>query len=985
MSSCNQVEGYSQRSDDLSPSRCSRKAIWTLAALLASQALRAAAGDFTHYESSHVHPLALSAARDRLYAVNTPEARVAIFDVDASGGVRFAGDVSVGLEPVSLAIRPGTHEVWVVNHLSDSVSIVDAAARRLIATLQVGDEPTDVVFASGKAFVSISGKDDRVDVFDAASRALIRSIPIPGEDPRAMAATADGAFVALVVLDSGNRTVAVTPFLTGTSAPPPNPPRDPNLPPLALPQALIVQFDRATQKFLDDAGGDRTRSIGLTLPDQDLFMIDAAAAKPTVILAVPSLGTTLFDAALHPVRPEVWVPNTDARNLVRFEPNLRGHLVETRVTIVSFFTGTRAVDLNPHIDYSVSPGPPQELQRSLSQPGNGVFSASGDRFYLTAFGSRTVAVLDGASAAVLERIRVGGGPSGVALNEPARRLYVLNRFENTLSIVDLTSARELAVTGVAGPARFDPSPDVVRRGRQFLYDAALSSGHGDVACATCHVFGNFDGLAWDLGDPQGKLLSIEEADWVRFLELRVVRPGFDPMKGPMVTQTLRGLRGMEPFHWRGDRRNFQHFNDAFVTLLGRGEPLPESDMDAFTDFIMTVELPPNPYRAPDDSLPAQIPVVRGDNSTAAGDPAQGEAVFRETCTRCHQLPKGTSNQLIATNQRPQDFKVPHLRNIYEKVDFDALRTFDAAVTNSPSARRRGFFTLNDGVMDLTTLVRAMFPNARENGDDVVAFVLAFPTESFPCVGHQVSVAGGSLVGDVATLVEEAKRGHCDLVAKAVSRGTPNGWVYDVSLSGFVPDASRDPVVAAPALASSLAPGELVTFTGVPPGNGVRLGIDRDRDGCLDRDELRKRTNPANPGARAADADDDGLSDAVDLCRGWTQTDALQTDTNSNGVPDECECGDVSGDGHLDARDVLYLLLHLVDHAPAGFEIEKCNVTGKPGVGPDTCNWSDLAALRVGLRGRFGPRRHEPRFAPVCQPPQPAIPPSDVCVDPPPSI
>ena len=945
-------------------------------------AARASGGDFTHYESSQVHPIALSASRDRLYAVNTPEARVAIFEVDATGAPRFVSDIPVGLEPVSLAIRPGTDEVWVVNHLSDSVSVVDASHRRLLATLSVGDEPTDVVFAGGRAFVCVSGKDDRVDVFDAASRTLVRSISIPGEDPRALAATADGSFVALIVLDSGNQTTVVPPVLVGTTAPPPDPPRKPTLPPQPLPQGLIVQFDRATLRYRDERGGDRTRPSLFSLPDRDLYLIDAKAPVPALVAALPSVGTTLFDLAIHPLRPEIWVPNTEARNLVRFEPNLRGHLVETRVSIVNLFTGTRYVDLNPHINYAVSPGPPEELELSLSQPGNGVFSASGDRFYLSAFGSGMVAILDGASAAVLQRIRVGGGPSGVALNEPARRLYVLNRFDNTLSTVDLEAGRELAVTGVAGPARFDPSPEEVRRGRRFLYDAALSSGHGDIACATCHVFGDFDGLAWDLGDPQGNLLSFEEATWVRFLVLNVIRPGFDPMKGPMTTQTLRGLRGMEPFHWRGDRRNFQHFNGAFVSLLGRGEPLPEADIDTFADFIMTVELPPNPYRHADDSLPAHIPVVRGARTPSDGDPTRGEILFRSRCNRCHQLPKGTSNELIANTQRPQEFKIPHLRNVYEKIDFDVLRSFDIPVATNSKERRRGNFTLNDGVAELPTLVEAMFPGGGADIDDLVAFLLAFSTESFACVGRQLSVGNEDLAGDVATLIAEAQLGHCDLVAKGNSSGTPAGWVYDRALSGFVPDSSRDPVVDESTLRDAIAPGDIITFTAVPPGNGVRLGVDRDRDGCLDRDELRKRTDPANPGVREPDGDDDGLPDGADLCNGLTQLDALQTDTNANGVPDECECGDVSNDGHLDHRDMLYLVLQLAGHPRPGFAIAKCNVSGVPGNGPETCTWKDLLALRRGLANGIGRRHSEPRFEPLCLPrTPPVVPTSGVCVNP----
>jgi YVTN family beta-propeller protein len=943
-------------------------------------AARAAAGDFTHYESSHVHPIALSTGRDHLYAVNTPEARVAIFDVPVNGTPRFVGDVPVGLEPVSLAVRPGSDEVWVVNHLSDSVSVVDASARKLVATLSVGDEPTDVVFAGGRAFVSVSGKDDRVDVFDASSRTLIRSISIPGEDPHALTATADGSLVALVVLESGNQTTVVPPALVG-APPPPDPPLDPTLPPPPRPVGLIVQFDPATGQFRDERGGNRTAAVQISLRDWDLFVIDPTRPEPALVAAFSAVGTTLFDVAIHPVRPEFWVPNTEARNLVRFEPNLRGHLVETRISIMSFFASPRYVDLNPHIDYTVTPGPPAEIEQSLSQPGNGVFSSSGDRFYLTAFGSGKIAVLDGETAAVLQRIRVGGGPSGLVLNEPAKRLYVLNRFDNTVSTIDLEAGHEIAVTGVAGPSQFDPSPEEIRRGRRFLYDAALSSGHGDVACATCHVFGAMDGLAWDLGDPQGKVLTFEEASWVRFLERRVDRPGFHPMKGPMTTQTLRGLRGMEPFHWRGDRRNFQHFNGAFVSLLGRAEPLPDTDMEAFTDFIMTVELPPNPYRNIDGSLPAAIPVVRGLRTPSVGDPARGESLFASRCANCHALPKGTSNELIATTQRPQEFKVPHLRNVYEKVDLDVLRTFDIPVSTRSNQRRRGSFVLNDGVAELPILIEAMSQGGGEtDADDLMAYVLAFSTDSFACVGRQLSLGKGDPAGDAGPLIAEAQLGHCDLVAKGVSGGVPAGWVYDRVRSGFLPDSAREPIIDGAALRDGIGPGELVTFTAVPPGNGVRLGVDRDRDGCLDRDELRKRTDPANPGVRKADADDDGLSDDTDLCPGWTQLDGLQTDTNANGIPNECECGDVSNDGRLDLRDLLYMALHLARRDPPGMALAKCNVSGAPGDAPANCTWDDFFALRRGLEQSIV-RRSVPRFPPLCRPAAPALPASDVCVNP----
>ena len=41
-----------------------------------------------------------------------------------------------------------------------------------------------------------------------------------------------------------------------------------------------------------------------------------------------------------------------------------------------------------------------------------------------------------------------------------------------------------------------------------------------------------------------------------------------PMKGPLVTQTLRGMSGGAPFHWRGDRPTLQSFNPTFDKLMG---------------------------------------------------------------------------------------------------------------------------------------------------------------------------------------------------------------------------------------------------------------------------------------------------------------------------------------------------------------------------------------------------------------------------------
>ncbi|MFN0008984.1 MAG: hypothetical protein ACKVXR_13865, partial [Planctomycetota bacterium] len=79
-------------------------------------------GAFVNWETPHVYPLDRTPDGSRLLAVNTADARLEVFD--ASGAVLTPlFSVPVGLDPVSVRARTND-EAWVVNHVSDSVSIV---------------------------------------------------------------------------------------------------------------------------------------------------------------------------------------------------------------------------------------------------------------------------------------------------------------------------------------------------------------------------------------------------------------------------------------------------------------------------------------------------------------------------------------------------------------------------------------------------------------------------------------------------------------------------------------------------------------------------------------------------------------------------------------------------------------------------------------------------------------------------------------------
>src|SRR5262249_28390173 len=89
----------------------------------------------------------------------------------------------------------GNDEAWVVNQLSDDVSIVNLQTMNVRATLHVGDEPADVVFAGNpvRAWVSVS-QEDALKLYDPANLAAApQVVAIPARKPRSLSVTPDGA------------------------------------------------------------------------------------------------------------------------------------------------------------------------------------------------------------------------------------------------------------------------------------------------------------------------------------------------------------------------------------------------------------------------------------------------------------------------------------------------------------------------------------------------------------------------------------------------------------------------------------------------------------------------------------------------------------------------------------------------------------------------------------------------------------------------
>ncbi len=804
-----------------------------LLTLLLFAAALVGAQNYVNFEGKQTRPICLSPDGTRLFAVNTPDARLSVFDVSHPLSPFLIAEIPVGVEPVSVNARDND-EVWVVNEVSDSVSIISVSNRIVVETLYVKDEPADVVFAGGKAFVS-AARNNQIAVFDATTHAALTNIFLLGENPRSLAVNSNATKIYAAFALSGNRTTLIPPNLAPPQLTNATPPMNPSLP--APPQVGLI-VDATDPAWTNSV-------IKYTMPDNDVVEIDVATL--TVSRYFPHIGTVNFAIAVQPGSGDLFVANTDARNLTHFEPGVRGFFVTNRVSRVNLASGAvTPYDLNP--GYQPTNFTPLDKTNALAQPTALVFGPSGGNFYVAAFGSDRIARVSAASGSVVARIelcptatgsaadpRNKRGPRGLAL-KPGVALYALNRISGTISIISPatdTLVREIPI------GSYDPTPVAVRNGRGFLYDAKLS-GNGTVSCASCHIDAEMDLIAWDLGDPQGTM-GTNFTIVTPVIPIGTNQP-VHPMKGPMATQTLRGLKGLAPLHWRGDRTNFTHFNGAFASLLG-GTPLAAADMQAYADYIDTVVFQPNPNQNLDRTYPTNF---AGGNAEAGRNTFFNElyqpAPLSLACTTCHTGPPGPgSDKLIFARQalqEPQDFKVPHLRNVYQKLNFN----------NAVGAASIGGFGItHDGVDPslftfLSRPVFGAFATDATRKNNLSAFVQCFDTGTAPAVGYTrtvraANINSASISNDWSLLeAQAAVLTNLNLIVKGTIDGIRHGLLYQPGAKNYLPDTTNAVAFTRAQLTAKILAGDTLTLTGVPPGAGQRMGIDRNLNGVLDADE-----------------------------------------------------------------------------------------------------------------------------------------------------
>src|SRR4029079_19017221 len=212
----------------------------------------------------------------------------------------------------------------------------------------VGDEPRDIVFAGPdrrRAFITTAHRGQnipvdpqlttpsvgRADVWVFDANALgdslggtpLTIVTLFTDTPRALAVTPDGSRVYAAGFHTGNQTTIISEVAMPDGFGPdgvPGPTTNAEGRP-APETGAIVKWNGT--HWVDALGRPRDEHVRLSLPDKDVFVINAMAHPPRQLPGpngfFQSVGTILYTMAVNPINGKVYVANTEANNLDRFE------------------------------------------------------------------------------------------------------------------------------------------------------------------------------------------------------------------------------------------------------------------------------------------------------------------------------------------------------------------------------------------------------------------------------------------------------------------------------------------------------------------------------------------------------------------------------------------------------------------------------------------------------------------------------------------
>ena len=551
-------------------------------------------------------------------------------------GTLWAGFPSVRYpSPIEVAVSPDGARLFVLCSGTDELVLADAHTGKLLGRVAVGHVPKGLYLNGRNAFVANSWSDT-VSVVDTGTLQVVRTLKT-GFEPNAVLADRAGATVYTANRISND--ISVIDLASGT-------------------ETRRLPAGRGASYLTPSPDG---RSVYCTHiypnigrqhrapPESEITVIDAdhqivGEREPmhnvagVFHTAVSSDGRLGIACQLRP------------KNLIPLAHVEHGWVFGDSLTLFG-------PDVGESVQVLID-----EMERYYAMPFGVAIAPDKSAAYISTSGSNSVTVIDiprllefvrslpprerralgndlSASAHfVSARIPVGRNPKGVALSPDGSILYVTNRLDDSVSVIDTATRKVVSTIGLGGPAELTPQ----RRGEQLFFDTRFSF-HGQFSCANCHLESTFDGLQWDL-EPDGFGKDIVD------------------------NRLLEDVDGTAPFKWNGGNPDLEtECGPRTEKYFYRSQSYSHAELGDLVSYIKSMPLRPNRYRLPNGEL------------TAAQD--RGRDIFERTvrkdgkpippnnqCPVCHSGPHYTNlTQVDVGSGKPTDrspiVDVPQLTNI----------------------------------------------------------------------------------------------------------------------------------------------------------------------------------------------------------------------------------------------------------------------------------------------------------------------------------
>ncbi|MBS1876570.1 MAG: beta-propeller fold lactonase family protein [Acidobacteria bacterium] len=538
--------------------------------------------------------------------------------------------------PIELALSPDNSRLFVVCEGTDEIVVFDTATNKLTRRIKVGHVPKSIALSQDgkRAWVANSWTDD-ISEIDTAALEVVRTLPA-GFEPNAAIPDASGA--TLYIANRIGNDIAILDLATGQ-------------------ETKRLQGGRGASYLTSSPDGQRIFSTHIypnvghfrDQPESEITVIDAR--RQIVSDRQPLHNSAgVFHLAL----------TADGRLGMAAELRPKNLPPLAHVEHGAVFTNSIAV-FGDDIGGSVHV-PIDELDRYFTPPFDIAITPDRGRAFISTTGSDSITVIDvpkmvayvksldadgrrllatdlSASANYVQaRIAVGAAPKGLALSRDARLLYVANRNDDAISVIDTASNKVARTLVIPGPAKITAQ----RRGEKLFYTARFAF-QGHMGCANCHIEATFDGLQWDL-EPDGFGKDIVD------------------------NRLLEDVEETAPFKWNGTNVDLEmECGPRTEKFFWRAESYTPAELSDLTSFIKAMPLRPNRYRPANTELTASQErgkAIYERTRTKSGAPIPE----RNQCAFCHSGPHYTNLELADVGSgKPTDrsprFDTPQLNNI----------------------------------------------------------------------------------------------------------------------------------------------------------------------------------------------------------------------------------------------------------------------------------------------------------------------------------